>query len=188
MNEDLKEAFGNEGWPAGDLYRQVMLQFAKPANHVLELGSGLTSLDLARADVPGIALEHLPEWIGYVSGVAADMKVDFKDFQVLHAPLKDYGHYEWYDFESNIPFDFVVCDGPPRWPTKGGRYGFLPQMIDTLESPCYILYDDYFEGLYEGNRRVSISVRTWQEKWDVEIVRVYEPEDDGNPFALLKVK
>lgn len=185
MRQDLKEAFGNPDWTAVDEFRQLMLEVATKSDYTLELGSGLTSLDLADAGVKGSALEHLAGWVGFVRGVASATKVDLDaDFIVQYSPFKDYGKFEWYSVGPSGPIDFVVCDGPPRGSTKGGRYGFLPVMADVLTPGCLILFDDY---IVRGTGDISPIVVRWQEEYDVTTEEVWTPKDEeSNPFALLR--
>ena len=191
MNEDLKEAFGNPEWTAGDLYREVMLDIAAQSARTLECGSGLTTLDLAHAGNKGAALEHLPHWIGYVMGVATAMKIDLStDFTVEYAPLKDYGPFEWYNYATppGIKYDFVVCDGPPQSTTTGSRVGLIDVMEDNLSAGCLILYDDYGSAPVDTEAPFLSVPDWWAEHNGVEVVEVYTPAFmDGKPFALLKL-
>ncbi len=192
MNEDLKKAFGNEGWIAGDLYREVMLDIASQSARTLELGSGLTTLDLARAGNKGVTLEHLPEWIGYVEGVGSAMEVALDNFRVKYSPLKDYGPFEWYNYVPiedgiNVKYDFVVCDGPPRDTTTGARVGLIDVMKDNLSKGCLILYDDYDARIDPGEPEVTVT-QYWEENHGVTVEEIFTPGlMDGKPFALLKM-
>lgn len=182
LNPDFKAAFGNSYWTAGDLYREVMLDYASRAQNTLECGSGLTTLDMARAGVKGVALEHLPEWTGYCHGVAMATGVDLDDtFQIITTPLVDFGKFEWYGEGPKGPFDFVVCDGPPRT-VKGGRYGLLPLMHERLTKGAYILWDDYYEEETSGMWVVD----QWEKLYHTTVTDIFTPED-GNPFAVLQV-
>lgn len=180
MNEDLKQAFGNHLWTAGDLYRAVMLDTAEHCENVLECGSGLTSLDLARAGVSGVALEHMPEWIVRVEEVAAKHDINWDTFKVLDTGLVDFGDYHWYHYQDDLMFDLVVCDGPPRT-TKGSRYGLLPQMSGNLNPGCLILFDDYMADV-----ATSEIVFPWHAQYGVRLLDVWV-EPNGNRFALLQV-
>ena len=185
-DQDIKEAFGNSAWAADDRYRNMMLHYARTADNVLECGSGLTSLDLARAGVSGIALENLLDWFGYVEGVAAGMKVEWFDFKVLYAPLIDFGLYEWYNFETTRMYDFVVCDGPRRSTTKGARYGLLPRMIDNLAPGARILFDDFDESVPEEMDALGTTViSAWQNLFGITVEKVYG--DKPRRFALLQM-
>ncbi len=195
VNEDLKRAFGNSGWTAGDLYREVMLDIASQSARTLELGAGLTTLDLARAGNKGAALEHLPHWVGYVMGVgnAMDLDLSADGFEVLYAPLIDYGDFEWYNYagldgESRpIKYDFVVCDGPPRGTTKGQRSGLTWAMKDSLANGCMILYDDFDNPDWMDEDLPTVP-EVWEELFGVTVQEVFHPQTgDGRPFALLKM-
>ena len=198
VDQDIKMAFGNSSWTADDRYRNMMLHYAYAADNVLECGSGLTTLDLARAGVSGVALEHLPEWAGYVEGVAAGMKVEWFgfhtaagmkvewfDFKVIYTPLRDFGLYEWYNFETTRTYDFVVCDGPPRT-GKGARYGLLPRMIDNLAPGAFILFDDFDEDVPEEMDALGTTVvSAWQALFGITVEKIYG--DKPHRFALLQV-
>ena len=188
MNEDLKEAFGNTSWTAVDLYRDVMMEIAEQSENTLELGTGLTSLDLARAGVHGVGLEHLQYWLGYVYGVGQATGVDlFGNFKIEYSPLRDYGLFGWYDYTADQTFDFVVCDGPPRFTTKGERYGLLPVMHEKLAHPCQVLFDDYSTELGgDGEPIPGHTIEQWQQEFDIEVVNIFIPPE-GSPFALLRV-
>jgi hypothetical protein len=108
---------------------------------ILECGSGLTTFLLAIASGHAVwSLEHLAEWrrrtqtrLRWV-GVGAN---------VLHAPLRPYGSYDWYAVPACLPSDIrlVVCDGPPG-ETRGGRYGLLPLLRHHLSKGATLLLDD----------------------------------------------
>ena len=189
INPDLKEAFGNESWTAVDFYREVMLDIAAEAEYTLELGSGLTSMDLARAGVCGLALEHSERWMGYLEGVSVAIKFDWGNFNVALAPLKDFGDYEWFDIPTKSPIsldrliDFIVCDGPPRLYTKGNRIGALPRLYEKLVPGCLILFDDYY--INDGGDTAA-EIDAWKKDFGVETVEIYSPTE-GTPFALLRV-
>ena len=106
-------------------------------------------------------LEHHEHWSKHVSAVLESL--DLKRVNVCHAPLKNYGDYEWYDVPSELPSDFgmVVCDGPPG-SIKGGRYGLFPVMGAHLDPECRILLDDTHRKneqelirRWEGERRLG---------------------------------
>ncbi len=185
-DQDIKEAFGNSVWTADDRYRNMMLHYAHAADKVLECGSGLTSLDLARAGVSGVALEHLLDWSRYVEGMAAALNIAWGDFHVLPSALHDYGNYEWYSFKSSEMFDFVVCDGPPRSTTKGARYGLLPRMLNNLAPGAFILFDDFDEEVPEEMDALGTTViSAWQALFGITVEKIYG--DKPHRFALLQV-
>ncbi len=61
----------------------------------------------------------------------------------IHAPIKDYGEYSWYDIDiikAEMPkkYDFMLVDGPPK---KIGREGFLHN-IDMFDTSVPMIFDD----------------------------------------------
>jgi predicted O-methyltransferase YrrM len=127
---------------------------------VLECGSGVTSLTMGiLADQQGrriTSLEHNGEWQEHVQQVL--WRCGVQSVSVLHAPLKAYDAFDWYDVEccrDAGPFSLVVCDGPPSR-TRGGRYGLLPLMRGRLHPDCIILLDDASRNGEQG------VIRLWQ--------------------------
>ncbi|MCL6640760.1 MAG: class I SAM-dependent methyltransferase [Candidatus Rokubacteria bacterium] len=142
----LVRAWGNYGFAPAREYVEVVAEHARRTRGpVLECGSGLTTLVLAalagRRGVPVLSLEHLEEWRRGVAAALASLNAPAS--RVLAAPLRDYGSFAWYAVPPGLPWDFrlIVCDGPPRT-TKGGRYGLLPVLQDSLAPGAVILLDD----------------------------------------------
>ncbi|HXG02512.1 MAG TPA: hypothetical protein VNO23_03730 [Candidatus Binatia bacterium] len=142
----LLRAWGNYGFAPPREYVEVVAEHARRTRGpVLECGSGLTTLVLAalagRRGVPVLSLEHLEEWRRGVAAALASLNAPAS--RVLLAPLRDYGSFAWYAVPPELPRDFrlVVCDGPPG-DTKGGRYGLLPVLQDSLAPGAVILLDD----------------------------------------------
>jgi hypothetical protein len=160
----LRSAWGNLGYTADISYLAAVLHHAMQAGGpILECGSGLTTFLLAIASGQAVwSLEHLAEWrrrtqtrLGWV-GVGAN---------VLHAPLRPYGSYDWYAVPASLPSDFrlVVCDGPPG-ETRGGRYGLLPLLGHHLSKGARLLLDDA-----ERSQEQRVLQR-WQKEADWEYV------------------
>lgn len=143
----LREAWGNGKWSARVDYLYACLALAlRGSGPILECGSGLTTLVLGVASRhsgrPVISLEHDAGWARATKESLCQHEL--AQVAVRHAPLKDYGGFQWYDISGlDLPGDFslVVCDGPPG-STPGGRYGLMPVMHDFLSSDCLILLDD----------------------------------------------
>ena len=160
---DLIHGWGNEAWSAlEDYLRDCMSHALASSGPVLECGSGLTTIVLgAIAQKRGYrhwALEHQEAWTVRVHEFLARYGID--SVALLHAPLKRYAGFDWYDVPANLPtnFSLVICDGPPG-KTHGGRYGLVPLMRDRMASGCVILLDD-------GDRAGEQSVA---QRWEAEL-------------------
>ena len=144
---ELQAGWGNESYAARtDYLEEVVARALETRGHVLECGSGLSSvllgLTAGRRGFGTWSLEHYPEWRERVAG-ALD-RAQIEGVRVCHAPLKSYGDFDWYDPPAEgLPEEFalVVCDGPPGM-TKGGRYGLLPVMRGRLGAGAVVLLDD----------------------------------------------
>lgn len=144
---DLLTAWSNDGFAADlDYLEEVVRRAATVEGHVLECGSGLTTLLAGmlagRRGFETWALEHHPEWHARVGAALAEHNVPRAHLAL--APLKSYGDFSWYEPPlAEMPEDFklVICDGPP-WTTPGGRYGLLPVMHRRLPAGSLVLLDD----------------------------------------------
>ena len=145
--ERLHYGWGNAGWTADVELLQALCDLVQSGpRHVLECGSGLTTLLMAavgRAHGVRIwSLEHVDAWRERVQ--AALDRAGLDNATVCRAPLRSFGAFNWYDVSGlDLPreFDLVVCDGPPA-ATPGGRYGLLPVMRERLAPRCVIVLDD----------------------------------------------
>jgi hypothetical protein len=71
-------------------------------------------------------------------------RLGFGHVRVLHAPLKAYAGFHWYEMAADLlpdDIDLVICDGPPG-NTPGGRFGLMPVVGPRLARQCVILLDD----------------------------------------------
>lgn len=144
---DLLTGWSNDGFAADlDYLEEVARHAATVEGHVLECGSGLTTLLVGllagRRGFETWSLEHHPEWHARVGAALAEHNVPRAHLAL--APLKSYGEFSWYDpplAEMPDAFRLVVCDGPP-WTTPGGRYGLLPVMHGRLPKGSLVLLDD----------------------------------------------
>jgi hypothetical protein len=147
MLVELQAGWGNEGFAARtDYLEEVAARALETRGHVLECGSGLTSVLLGllagRRGFETWSLEHFGEWRERVA--AALSRNNVGGVRVCDAPLKSYGGFAWYDppaDEMPREFGLVVCDGPPG-STEGGRYGLLPVFGARLAAGAVILLDD----------------------------------------------
>jgi precorrin-6B methylase 2 len=134
----------NSIWSAGPAmlktcyYRTSILN----GGHVLETGSGLTTLAMGVAAIKSGAtiwsLEHDFDYMKKTRELLARYKL--KAVRLVYAPLKEYGDYAWYDVPDGLPeqFDLVLCDGPPR---KYGRDGLFRTMGDRIKEATWIVDD-----------------------------------------------
>lgn len=144
----LVHGWDNEGWSANVEYLRRVAQalIERPGSAVLECGSGLSTLVLgavaARTGSRVYALEHTPTWRERVEQALA--RGGIVAATVVAAPIVDHGEFAWYQPSDAVlaeRFALVVCDGPPG-STRGGRYGLLPVMRQSLADDCVVLLDD----------------------------------------------
>ncbi len=143
----LQKAWGNQGFAARlDFLTEVATHAATTAGPILECGSGMTTILMGalagRRGVKTYSLEHIPEWRQRV--VQTIQRLQITNVEVLSAPLREFGEFDWYDApHTALPdhFEFVICDGPPG-NTRGGRYGLFPVLRNCLTPTAVILLDD----------------------------------------------
>lgn len=121
--------------------------------HVLELGSGLSSLVMAYAlEANGVgklqALENHPESAASTRRLLSEHKL-LPYALLLDAPLRqvDVGgeSYSWYylpDYRSLAPIDLLFVDGPEGALATMSRFPALPILRDYLADNAVILVDD----------------------------------------------
>ena len=119
---------------------------------ILELGSGVGSSELGKV-FDMVCVENNPEYVG-----------KFPNINYIHAPLKDYGNYNWYDIEAvkdQLPssYDLLIVDGPlgsiGRKPFRKHKELFrldVPIMIDDISRKDE---HDLFCGLRHDLRRCT---------------------------------
>jgi len=150
-DDDLLAAihFGwnNGNWPAGvDLMRTCIQRARHTTGHIVECGSGLSTLLMGLAAAPEgrqvWALEHHEDWFHRMRREIKRQGLD--NVHLVHAPLKSYGDFDWYDIDPAQlprPVGLLLVDGPPA-DTKGGRRGALSLLAPIIHSPCTIIVDD----------------------------------------------
>lgn len=175
----LVRSWGNEAWSADAPLLLALLEWLpRSQGAVLECGSGLSSLVLATAIVPSrrlISIEHDPAWASLVR--AAMSRKLLARAELVIAPLRNYGYFEWYAIDSlELPghIGFVMCDGPPG-STYGGRYGLGPLLRDRLSPGCIVLLDD----TQRPEERAIMN--RWCEELPATIVH------EGPTYSVLKV-
>jgi hypothetical protein len=142
-SEDLMElvkAWGNEGMAARLDYLGAIRESARAATSIIECGSGLSTLIIGLSGTPTISLEDNPEWAERVARAVSRYHLPVS---VIHAPLREYEGFDWYQVPPNLPyFDLAVCDGPISSTTRGGRMGFAHVLKTQLKPSIKILLDD----------------------------------------------
>jgi predicted O-methyltransferase YrrM len=123
--------------------------------HILELGSGTSTLVLARASSQLSApccitsVEHDPDFRESTIRELADQRKAGCPITLQFAPLvlRGYGgkllpvyRLRRHRFASPRPADLVLIDGPPA--ALGGREGTLYQILDFARSGTLVLLDD----------------------------------------------
>ncbi|HJZ24117.1 MAG TPA: hypothetical protein VJ201_06700 [Candidatus Babeliales bacterium] len=97
---------------------------------ILEFGSGRGTGELARYYTI-FSIENDPLWLNKYPST------------YIYAPIKNYGHYQWYDFDiinKEMPssYDLILVDGPPG---HFGREGFLMN-LSMFNTNVTIIVDD----------------------------------------------
>ncbi|MES4787335.1 MAG: hypothetical protein C4294_17745, partial [Nitrospiraceae bacterium] len=147
----------NNGWTlAIDALRFLMslVNHLRP-RHILEFGSGLSTLVLARACTrlqPRCCIssvDHDPEFgPAATRGLTDQRKADCRvRFQLAPLVVRDCGgkllplyHIRPEQFASQRPVDLVLIDGPPI--VLGGREGMLYQAMDFARRGTLLVLDD----------------------------------------------
>jgi hypothetical protein len=159
--ESLIEAWDNPHYAVepGTL-REIAMRAVKCSGHILECGSGISTIVLGLVGHSVWSLEHNHEWYQRVKLVVRRLRLPV---QVFHTPLKSYGGFEWYDVARlQFPmFQLVICDGPPGATTNGGRYGLLPLLSRNLEPNAAIMLDD-------ANRQQELDILSrWEREFGI---------------------
>lgn len=134
-------------WAADvDFLSEVAARSVAVDGPILECGSGITTVVAGaltrRRGLQVWSLEHDDWWAERITTLCDEHGLD--NVRVLHAPLRDYGEYDWYSVPEGVElpqFSLVICDGPPG-SGRGGRYGLLPVMREKLRPGTSIVLDD----------------------------------------------
>jgi len=171
----LRESWGNEDFTAGPVYLMRMAYEAAelPEDQIcVECGSGLSSMLLSRILPPErlIVLESEREWF--------DLLKPQMNGSLRHAPLESKGEYDWYRLPEldARKVGLVVCDGP-RWDTRGGRYGAMPQLTPHLVDDFTVMLDDVQR---DDDRAVAVR---WAEDYGLKCH--FLDDNGGKGFAVL---
>jgi len=119
---------------------------------IVECGSGLTTLTLARAcAMNGSGHVHsLENGADYAANTRLDIaRYELDEYStVLHAPLVPYTihgrDYQWYEIAplTARDIDLLVIDGPPGFIQRHSRYPALPLLHERLADGCTVFMDD----------------------------------------------
>lgn len=177
-----RRAWGNEAYSADADYVGQVLASARQCNGpILECGSGLTTLIAALAtesrDIKVWSLEQDESWAAFMHDRLDALGI--RNASVIHAPLRDFGTYVWYDISrAALPkrFALALCDGPAVFPHWGDaalrwRYGLLPAMHDAGAVVDSILLDDADEP------RAERLISEWCEEFSLTCAML--KSDDG---------
>ena len=166
---------------AGDCaLRLVRLVMALKPRWVIEAGSGLSTVVIARAlELVGeggvvISLEHKVEWAEDTRAMLAEQGLQ-QHSRVILAPLvpTEVGTEEflWYDLtEVTLPDEIglLFVDGPPGSSGAMARYPALPLLFDRLKPGGVVVLDD-------ANRSEEQSiVRRWRAQFPGLSVRFHK--------------
>lgn len=140
----LKKAWGGLAVADVDYLAEVCARAREASLPTVECGSGLTTLLLGiYATEPVWSLEQAPRWARRMRAALRWYRIS--GVQVVDAPLRDHGGYEWYTLPPGLPphIGLVVCDGPISH-RQGGmpRYGVVPALRDRFTAETVILVDD----------------------------------------------
>lgn len=142
---DLTKQWGNSMYSCTPEMLYVCMLLAKEAKVILELGSGLSTLIMAKSNPKAkvYSLEHDPIWASHIMLQAE--KCNLKNVNVIYSPIIQYDDYKWYKRPEGISPDLVICDGPTR---EFGRDGIRELNIPGVT----MVFDDYegMEGLCES--------------------------------------
>jgi hypothetical protein len=165
-------AWGNFGFSADKHYMAQLLKVIGDGP-VLECGSGATTLLCASAGAPTYSLEQEAGWSKSMRRTLKRTRCS--SVTVIDAPLKNYGGWQWYDIDAELPshFSLVVCDGPyidkeleeePSF--SAWRYGVLPWLKATQRTFDVLLLDDL------NDTRGPALLDRWRKDFGVSVERI----------------
>ena len=142
-----------DGWAAApDLLRLLaaLVETVQP-RHVLEFGSGLSTLVLARAVENGecvlTSVDHDPRFVAETARLLHDRGQRAVALQLAPLVARVRGGrlgpaylVDQAAFASARPADLIVVDGPPS--VLGGRRCMLPQALEHAQCGSLVLFDD----------------------------------------------
>ncbi|MCR9089819.1 class I SAM-dependent methyltransferase [Algiphilus sp.] len=143
------------GWAASSDFVALVgeLLVAHRPRHIMELGSGLSTIflaDMGDAQDPAqiTSLDHDPAYAEQTRAhlCARDLGAHVR---VIDAPLQPLDlsgeQYRWYALPEDFqcpPIDFLIIDGPPSASCPMSRYPALPVLAPYLAAHCVVVIDD----------------------------------------------
>jgi predicted O-methyltransferase YrrM len=180
-----------DGWAlAPDVLRllDALVERLRP-RHVVEFGSGISTLVLARsaARVGGCritSIDHDPEFAGVsagaLSGSDGESLVELQLAPLVARSRAGRLGPEYLVDRSRLaspaPADLIVIDGPPA--VLGGRAGTLYQALDFAQAGSIVLLDD------AERESEQAALRSWHELLG-EAIRIVRPEGFAKGLAAI---
>jgi Methyltransferase domain len=179
-----------DGWEAApDLLRLLfaLVERLRP-KHVLEFGSGLSTVVLARAasTVPGCvvtSIDHDPAFAAATAALLANHgdRVVVLGCAPLVARVRAGQLQPCYLVDDELlgsrrAPDLIVVDGPPA--VLGGRRGMLPLALEYAQSGSIILFDD-------ADREVEAEALADWEGVLGDAVEIHRPQDFARGLAAV---
>lgn len=139
-----------------DTFYDWIIENLEEGKTLLELGSGETTIKLCEK-YEVYSVEHDEKFIGLA-----------KKSNYIHAPIKSYGKYRWYDIDKleiikTLKYDMILVDGPTG---IIGRQGFLynlnlfdisvPIIIDDTNRKPELLIANRLGMAFTQNRKKSV--------------------------------
>jgi predicted O-methyltransferase YrrM len=179
----LTDAGGYLPWSEGAMRPAGLVEVCNdivlaPRRRVLELGSGVSTIILARLlRATGgalVAIEHDEQWCGWVADQLAAEGLQ-ATASVVHAPLEPttVGELSWYSpagietaMAGGAP-DLLIVDGPPAFLRQDAlaRLPAVPLLLDRLAADATIVLDDVVR---PGERAV---LERWERETDLRFDR-----------------
>lgn len=130
------DAVGNKFGAPPEVLATAAMMAAKAGGHVIEAGSGLSTILMAAA-IPGhyvYCLEHDPIYAAQLRQMSREAGI--KNIGLCEVPMKD-GWYDLSDCDLPPMFAMGLLDGPPR------VYGTRARFLDVFGNRCgAIIVDD----------------------------------------------
>lgn len=149
-------------WPINDDTAELLerrLQ-ANPPKMALDVGSGRSTVIMARYAERVIALEHEDRFFWQTRQALIDAG-PFYNCELWHSPITQHEAGPWYGFNfGEEVFDFVLIDGPPQ---KIGRQAGLPLIWPHLAQDFEIWLDDW------DRDHEKQCVKEWTAKYPIQI-------------------
>lgn len=148
-------------WPINDATADLLeaRMQANPPKCALDVGSGRSTVIMARYAERVIALEHENRYVRESVRLLWRWVAD-RHWRVFHAPIKQFPFGPWYDYAPKDMFDFVLIDGPPL---KIGRQAGLHILWPHLAPDFEIWLDDW------DRDHEKECVKNWQQYYPIKV-------------------